>query len=72
MPKPAMTPKRFMRIAETLLVKAEEGGVSAIKEVADRLDGKVTRGIVGDDEHPPVGVKIVERVVVRSPADSDS
>jgi hypothetical protein len=36
--------------------------VAAIKEVANRLDGKMPQGIVGDDELPPVGI-IVTGVV---------
>ena len=33
-------PFRLHRIAERLADKAEEGDLSAIKEIADRLDGK--------------------------------
>lgn len=32
-------------IAEALVKKAKEGDVPAIKEVADRLDGKVPQGV---------------------------
>lgn len=31
--------------------------MAAIKELADRIDGKVPQGIVGDDEHPAISVK---------------
>jgi hypothetical protein len=33
-------PLRLHRIAERLADKAEEGGLAAIREIADRLDGK--------------------------------
>ena len=45
--------------AQQLLMKGE---APTIKEIADRLDGKVPQAMVGDDEHPPVGM-IVTGVV---------
>lgn len=48
---------RLRRIADALLNQAETGDVQAIKEVADRLDGKVPQAVVGDDELPPVRVE---------------
>jgi len=33
-----------------------QGDVSSIREIADRLDGKVPQAVVGDDEHDPVGI----------------
>jgi hypothetical protein len=36
--------------AIALLVKANSGDVAAIREIADRLDGKVAQPIAGDDE----------------------
>lgn len=41
-------------VALALVTKAKEGDVQAIKEIADRMDGKVTQPIGGDDESPPV------------------
>lgn len=41
-------------VAVALVAKAMDGDVPAIKELADRLDGKVTQPIGGDDELPPV------------------
>jgi hypothetical protein len=35
-----------------------EGDLQAIREVADRLDGKVAQAIAGDDELPPVSIII--------------
>jgi hypothetical protein len=44
--------KRLRRIATALLRKASEGYVDAIREVADRLDGKVPQAIGGDPDNP--------------------
>ena len=38
-------PHRLPRIAEKLAEKAEEGDLAAIREIADRLDGKPTQVI---------------------------
>jgi hypothetical protein len=46
--------KALRRIAAALIEKAAEGDVSAIKEVADRLDGKVAQAIAGPDGEGPV------------------
>ena len=45
--------QRLDMVALALYSKALEGDVSAIKEVADRLDGKVPQGIIGGDEDDP-------------------
>jgi hypothetical protein len=37
--------KRLRAIAEALLTKAADGDISAIKEFADRIDGKATQSI---------------------------
>jgi len=47
---------KLRAVADALLDKAMSGDVQAIKEVADRLDGKVAQAIVGDSEHDPIGV----------------
>jgi hypothetical protein len=42
--------------------------VQAIKEIADRIDGKVPTPMVGDDEHPPVKqITKIERVFIDPP-----
>ena len=46
--------KALRPIAAALILKASEGDIPAIKELADRLDGKVPQAIVGDDDHPSV------------------
>lgn len=57
-------------VATALLVKAQDGDVQAIKEIADRLDGKVSQPISGDDEAPPVRIEKIERVIT-NPANRD-
>ena len=49
-------PKRLDELAEKLWASAMTGDVAAMREVADRLDGKVPQAIVGDEEHPPLVV----------------
>ena len=45
-----------------------QGDVPSIKELADRLDGKVPQGIGGDDEMDPIKVlQRIERVIVYPP-----
>ena len=61
-------------VATALLAKAQEGDVQAIKEVADRLDGKVAQAIIGGDGDDPAISMIhrIERVIIDpKPADTD-
>jgi hypothetical protein len=44
---------KLREVADALVAKAISGDVQAIKEVADRLDGKVPQGVVGGDEDDP-------------------
>jgi len=58
---------KLRAVADALIAKAVSGDVQAIKEVADRLDGKVPQAVVGDDEHDPISlVSVIERRIVRS------
>jgi hypothetical protein len=54
--------KALRRIAAALLDKAASGDVNAIKEVADRLDGKVPQAVGGSDELGPIQTTIVTGV----------
>jgi len=47
---------KLRAVADALVLKAMGGDVAAIKEIADRLDGKVPQAVVGDDDHDPIGV----------------
>lgn len=52
-----------------------QGEVSAIREIADRLDGKVPQGVVGGDEddNPINVIHRIERHIVRAnPSDTNS
>lgn len=44
--------KKLDKIAEKLIGMALEGDMQAIKEIGDRLDGKATQAITGEDGGP--------------------
>lgn len=47
-------PKRLDEMVEKLWLTAMDGDVSAMREVFDRLDGKVPQAIGGTDELEPI------------------
>jgi hypothetical protein len=47
-------PQALEKLADAFLKKVAEGDVGAIKEFGDRLDGKVTQPIGGDEESGPI------------------
>lgn len=53
-------------VAAALVEKARSGDVPAIKELADRMDGKVAQAIIGDEDNPLQIIQRIERVIVRS------
>lgn len=57
---------KLRAVADALVDKAMNGDVQAIKEVADRLDGKVPQAVVGgDEETDPIRLlHRIERVIV--------
>ncbi len=58
---------KLRAVADALVDKAMSGDVQAIKEVADRIDGKVPQAVVGDDESDPISlVHVIERRIVRA------
>jgi hypothetical protein len=64
-------PQALEKLADSLLRKVADGDVSAIKEIGDRLDGKVTQTFGGDDEKPAIAVvQTIERLIVR-PSNQD-
>ena len=67
--QPCEAPKGSLRWNARQLL--ERGDPLAIRELADRLDGKVPQALVGDDEHPPMKVERIERVIT-DPANPDS
>lgn len=46
--------RALRKIAKALIDNASEGKLDAIKELADRVDGKVPQSIGGDEELGPV------------------
>ena len=52
-------------VADQLVLQAVNGDLNAIKEVADRLDGKPAQAIVGDEENPLEMIHKIEREIVR-------
>lgn len=56
------------RVAFRLVAEAEAGDVSAIREIADRIDGKVPQAIGGTDELDPLVVQIIRRANDSTPA----
>ena len=50
-------------LAQSLLFKGADGDVPGIKEVADRLDGKVPQAIGGDPDNP-LQVEQIKRTIV--------
>jgi hypothetical protein len=51
-------------LAEKLLQRAEEGDLTALKELGDRMEGKPAQIIAGDPENPLHTVSEVRRTVV--------
>lgn len=51
--------KRFRRVARTLVDRAIAGDTTSIKEINERMDGKVPQALVGDAESPPIRVENV-------------
>lgn len=63
--------KALRSVARQLIAQADSGDLQAIKELADRIDGKVAQAIIGGDEgDPPVKITRIEIVAasVNSPA----
>jgi len=60
--KPGTYPKGSLRaIAQALLFRASDGDIAAIREVADRIDGKVPQAIGGSDELTPQRITVFWR-----------
>lgn len=55
------------KIASALIEAAEGGDMQAIKELADRVDGKVPQAVVGDSDSDPINVvAAITRHIVRA------
>ena len=53
--------KALHHVAKSLINKAIDGDIAAIKEIGDRLDGKPAQAITGPQGEP---ISLVERVIV--------
>lgn len=51
-------------VADALVEKGMAGDVQAIKEIADRLDGKVPQSIEGDGEEGQIVVQIIRMAAI--------
>jgi len=59
--------KGLDQCADKLVAAAiDDGDQWALKEIGDRIDGKVPQAIIGDDDSPPVRFEKIERVLVRA------
>lgn len=64
--------KALVAIAEAMLEKAAAGDMTAIKELGDRIDGKVAQtNILAGDKDNPVAIQEVARTIV-DPEHTDS
>ena len=59
---------KLRAVADALVTEAIKGDIPAIREIADRLDGKVAQAIVGGDEDDNP-VSIVTRIRLLGPDD---
>jgi hypothetical protein len=64
--------KALRMIAAKLIEMAASGDMQAIRELADRTDGKVPQAIVGDDELGPVNVVSRVELVALTSANSSN
>jgi hypothetical protein len=57
---------KLRAVADKLVELAIDGDMQAIKEIADRLDGKPAQAIVGDSSEDPINlVTEIRRTIVR-------
>lgn len=56
--------QKLQAISEALIVAAKAGDLHAIKEIGDRIDGKVPQGLIGgSDEDKPLFPSTVEIIL---------
>ena len=59
-------PKKLDELARALVAKAKTGDVAALREVSDRLDGKVPQAVVGDSGSEPITLRTIVTGVRRA------
>jgi hypothetical protein len=55
--------KKLRLVARRLVEAALEGDIQAIKEINDRVDGKVPQTIAGDPDNPFVIERVIREIV---------
>ncbi len=60
----------LQEIGKKLVEMAIEGDMQAIKEIGDRIDGKVAQVIAGDSENP-IAIQEIQRVIVNASSHFD-
>ena len=63
--------KKLRQIAASLIASAAEGKIDAIKEIADRMDGKPAQAHIGGDEDDPP-IKTVTKIELVSGDDGSN
>lgn len=59
-------------VVRALYTKAKTGDVAAIKEIAERYDGKIAQAVIGGDEDdPPIKITRIELVAAAAESLSD-
>src|SRR5262245_30411755 len=66
-------PEKLDVIAQKLVESAKDGKLDAIREIADRLDGKPAQTLQGDEENPLNVRHVIERIetVIIDPANTE-
>ena len=59
-------PEKLDELANALIAKARQGDVTALKEMADRLDGRVPQAVVGDSGSEPITLRTIVTGVRRA------
>ena len=58
--------KSLRKIAKKLISEANKGNMAAMKEIADRMDGKAAQSLtVGGDQDNPLQFEYIERRIVK-------
>src|SRR5262249_61747411 len=58
--------KALRKVARALLTKAGAGDVHAIREIGDRMDGRVPQAVTGDADGDPITVRTIVNGVRRA------
>ena len=66
--------KKLREVAEALVERGIAGDVPAIKEIADRLDGRVPQAVVGDSGEDPINHLVRREIidVIKNVADDNN